>query len=146
MESAPINYANKRIAALDFGMARIGMAVCDEFHISVNTRGVIPNNNQMWETLLKCIQTDRIDVIVVGVPYKADGTSNLIVEAVLSFVTELRNRTSIPVIEVDESFSTMRAREVMRDTGMKQKRRQTKGTKDAVAAAVILRDFLEELR
>jgi RNase H-fold protein (predicted Holliday junction resolvase) len=49
------------------------------------------------------------------------------------------------VFEVDEAFSTQRAREVMNQM-MKKGRRQQKGTKDVVAAAVILRDVLEELR
>ncbi len=136
----------KRIAALDYGLARIGMAVCDEFHISVNTRPVIPNNEQMWEILLDQLRRDRIDLVLVGVPFKLDGTSSPIIEAIQTFIAELRTRIQIPVVEVDESFSTSRAREIMLGSGMKHKRRSTKGTKDAVAAAVILSDFLEEQR
>ena len=34
----------RRIAALDVGMARIGVAVCDEMHIVVSTRPVILND------------------------------------------------------------------------------------------------------
>jgi putative Holliday junction resolvase len=136
----------KRIAALDFGLARIGMAVCDELHISVNTRPVVDNDDRMWEELMARLQADRVDVVLVGVPRRVDETSSPIIEHIERFIAELRQRTARTVIEVDESFSTKRAHELMRVTGVKKKRRATKGTKDAMAAAIILQDFLDEHR
>lgn len=135
-----------RIAALDYGLSRIGMAVCDEFHITVNTRPVINNDSTLWDVLLTQLDKDRIDVVVVGVPRKLDDSQTPIIEAILAFIEQLRQRTTRQVVESDESFSTSRAREIMHATGMKKKRREKKGTKDAFAAAVILRDFLEEHR
>lgn len=137
---------NKRIAALDYGMARIGLAVSDEMHITVSTRPVIENTSTMWDILLTQLDKDRIDIVLVGVPRRLDEVVSPIVATILEFIAELRKRTVRPVIEVDESFSTSRAKEIMVTTGMKKKRRATKGTKDALAAAVILRDFLEEHR
>ncbi len=137
---------HKRIAALDYGEARIGVAVCDELHISVNTRPVVENNARLWDVLLKRLEEDRIDVVLVGVPRRVDGSTSPIIEQIQRFIAELRQRTVRPVIEVDESFSTQRARELMHVTGVRRKRRATKGTKDAMAAAIILKDFLDELR
>lgn len=139
-----MNIEKMRIAALDYGKARIGMAVCDEFHVTVNTRPIVENDSKMWDVLIGRLRTDRIDLVLVGVPHKLDGVVSPIVATILEFIVELRARITIPVVEVDESFSTSRAREIMVTTGMKKKRRATKGTKDALAAAVILRDFLEE--
>ena len=134
----------KRLAAIDFGKARIGVAVCDELHITVNTRPVIHNDDKMWDTLLSRLDTDRIDVVLVGVPRRHDDTSSPIIETIERFIEDLRLRTSRMVIDVDEAFSTQRAREFMLDSGMKKKRRSEKGSKDVIAAAVILKDFLSE--
>lgn len=134
----------KRIMALDYGDARIGVAVCDELQIVVSTRPVIPNDDTVWTSIERRIQDDRIDLIVVGVPRRHDDTSSPIIERCEQFIVHLRERCGKDVVEMDEAFSTQRARDIMRSSGMSKKRRQQKGVKDQVAAAVILRDFIEE--
>lgn len=135
----------KRLAALDYGEARIGVAVCDEQHIAVSTRPVISNDETVWEALSARMDTDRIEVVLVGVPRRHDDTSSQIIIRIEQFIEELRRRIHLPVLEADESFSTKRARELMISVSVKRKRRSAKGTKDAIAAAVILSDVLEEL-
>lgn len=135
----------KRLLALDYGDARIGVAVCDELHIVVSTRPVITNDDRMMATLLQRLIDDRIDVILVGVPRHHDDRTTPIIERIEAFIVAVRARCQQPVFDVDEAFSTQRARELMVANGMKKHRRQQKGTKDAVAAAVILRDVLQEL-
>lgn len=134
----------KRLAALDYGEARIGVAVCDEMHIVVSTRPVINNDATMWDVLMRRLQDDRIEVVLVGVPRKHDDTSTPIIESIERFITALRERTDRPVVEVDEAFSTQRAREQMLRAGTSKKRRSTKGTKDQIAAAIILQDVIDE--
>lgn len=134
----------KRLAALDYGEARIGVAVCDEMHIVVSTRPVINNDATMWDVLMRRLQDDRIEVVLVGVPRKHDDTSTPIIESIERFITALRVRTDRPVVEVDEAFSTQRAREQMLRAGTSKKRRSTKGTKDQIAAAIILQDVIDE--
>lgn len=130
--------------ALDYGDARIGVAVCDELHIVVSTRPVIQNDEHVWTSITRRLSDDRIDMIVVGVPRRHDDTTSPIIERCEQFIVELRTRVGVDVIETDEAFSTQRAHEIMRSGGMSKKRRQQKGVKDQVAAAVILRDFLQE--
>lgn len=136
--------AGKRIAVLDYGDARIGVAVCDEMHIVVATRPVITNVAEtVWLDLQKRLHDDRIDVVLVGVPWLDDGRQTPIITRILSFVEELETRVGMPVYTIDESFSTKKAFDVMRTSGMKKNQRETKGKKDEVAAAVMLRDYLE---
>ncbi|RPI68928.1 MAG: Holliday junction resolvase RuvX [Ignavibacteriae bacterium] len=136
----------KRLLALDYGDARIGVAVCDELHIVVSTRPVINNDATMWDVLLRRLADDRIDVVIVGVPRKLDDTSSPIIERILAFIAELKQRTVRPVFDVDEAFTTQRARELMISSGTSKKRRSAKGTKDQVAAAIILQDVIDESR
>ena len=144
--SEHLSLAGKRLMALDYGRARIGVAVCDEMHIVVSTRPVIANDATLWEVLQDRIETDHIDVIAVGVPRRVDDTKTEIIEEIERFITELRHRVDRPVVEVDEAFSTKEAFGIMQSTGMKKKKRSTKGTKDQVAAAVILQDLINEHR
>ena len=141
-----LSLKDKRLCALDFGMRRIGMAVCDEMHIVVSTRPVVENSPDVIDRLLQQFVSDRTEVVIVGVPRHHDGRITPIIETIVRFVTELRIHTSIPVFEADEAFSTKEARSIMVATGVKKKKRQTKGVKDQVAAAVILRDVIEEVR
>lgn len=144
MTPSRTSLAGKRIAVLDYGDARIGVAVCDEMHIVVSTRPVVANTPAtVWDELLQRLHDDRINVVLVGVPWLDDGRITPIIERIRAFILQLRERTSMPVYEIDESFSTRKAFDVMRTSGMKKQARQTKGKKDEVSAAVMLRDFLE---
>lgn len=136
----------KRLAALDVGMARIGVAVCDEMHLVVSTRPVVVNDDSVWTVLKERFAADRIDAVLVGVPRRHDDAETEIITKILDFISELRQRLSLPVYDVDEAFSTQKAQEMMRRIGTSKKRRSTKGTKDQMAAAIILQEVLEEIR
>jgi putative Holliday junction resolvase len=136
----------KRLCALDVGLKRIGVAVCDEMHILVSTRPIIENTATALDVLRERCTTDRIDALIIGVPRLHDDRITPIIEAIQQFIERVRHVLSIPVYEADEAFSTKEARSIMVATGVKKKKRQTKGVKDQMAAAVILRDVLEEVR
>lgn len=134
----------QRIAVLDYGDARIGVAVCDELHIVVSTRAAINNApDTVWKELVARLHDDRINVVFVGVPWLDDGRTTPIIDRILDFIKELKTRLDMPIYTIDESFSTKKAFDVMRATGMKKQQRQTKGKKDEVSAAVMLRDYIE---
>lgn len=139
-----IDIAGKRIMALDYGRARIGVAVCDPLHIVVSTRPVIEHRAPVEEAVAQRILAERADIVVVGVPLLDDGRETEIIREIRNFVCRLRTLVNVPVIEVDEAFSTKAALRTMLGSGLSRKRRSQKGKKDVVAAAVILRDFLEE--
>lgn len=135
----------KRIAALDYGTKRIGVAVTDELHITISPREIIAADApDLWDVVRRLVAFDRLGALVVGVPVREDGTKSAIVKKIEKFIEELRGQIEIPVIEYDESFSTQAAFQTMIAGGMKKKQRQQKGTKDKIAAAVILRDFLQD--
>lgn len=147
MTSSELNLLHgKRIMALDYGEKRTGVAVCDELHIVVSSRPIIETDDRLVERLSQQIHTDRIQAVIVGVPEHHDGRLTPIIEKILAFVSVLREQMSIPVLTYDEAFSTRDARAVMVASGMKKKKRQTKGVKDQVAAAIILQRVLDEMQ
>ncbi len=135
----------KRLMAIDYGQRRAGVAVCDEMHIVVSSRPVIESDEHLVDHVLHQAATDRIEVIIVGVPEHHDGRITPIIEAIYAFIGNLSARANVPVVTADEAFSTRDARAIMVSSGMKKKKRQTKGVKDQVAAAVILQRVIDEL-
>lgn len=135
----------KRLMAIDYGERRTGIAVCDEMHIVVSSRPLILTSPSIVKDVLQLAISDRVEVIIVGMPLMHDERVTPIMETIRAFVMQLQELSSIPVYTADEAFSTSEARQIMIASGMKRKKRQTKGVKDQVAAAVILKRVLVEI-
>ncbi len=137
----------KRLLGIDFGLRRIGWAVCDELHLSVTPGGVLSYHSpQFWDELERVIQTQRVEGIVVGMPVGSESPQGVfVIHQLREFVRQLRRRFVQPVYVYDETGSTRRAQESLRLLGIPRKRRQQKGYTDRIAAALILWDFLQEL-
>ena len=134
----------KRVAAFDVGMKRIGFAVSDELHITATPRAVFQTGESLWHEIAVALRMNRVDVVVVGVPYRHDEQSTPMIEAAQAFAHEVEARYGLPVYLFDESFSSRNASSLMVSGGMKKKKRRAKGATDRAAAAVILREFLDE--
>jgi putative Holliday junction resolvase len=139
-------YEGIRIGSIDFGLKRVGFAVCDEFHISISPKKVFDRTSQnFWNDLLDTFVKERIGLLVVGLPLRLKGEKANILCEVENFIDELKTRCVIEITTFDESFSTRRSVGTMLEIGMKKKKRKVKENKDKIAAAIILRDFLQEL-
>jgi putative holliday junction resolvase len=136
----------KRIGAIDYGRKRVGFAVCDEFHITITPKKfLLKDNPSFWDDLNQIVIETRCDLLLIGVPYRLDETETEIIKEIEVFINEVKELTGLIVIPFDESFSSKRAMDTMIKIGTKQKRRRQKGETDKIAAAIILRDFLEEV-
>jgi putative Holliday junction resolvase len=85
-------------------------------------------------------------MLVVGLPYNADGSEGAAAGAARGFAAELGKRYSLPVKLVDERYSSLEAEERLRgarESGMR-KRRVTKLDVDGAAACVILERWFSE--
>ena len=135
----------KRLAGIDYGLKRVGFAVADELHITVSPRKTFLRDSPgFWEELIDEIKLENIGGIIVGVPYGYENMKSNIAKNVKKFISELEKRTTLKIIPFDESFSSYEAMDTMINIGKKKKKRTDKGTKDMIAAAVILRNFLKE--
>lgn len=138
----------KRILGIDFGKARVGIAISDALHISVTPLLVLNyRDNSFWELLLKLIEKENVGAIVVGKPiYDTESNSHLeLIEHLEKFIEELKIKSELPVFIQDESFSSKKAVATMVEIGKKKKFRATKGSTDKIAAAIILQDFINYL-
>lgn len=135
----------KRIGALDYGQKRIGFAVAEELHIVASPRGFFLNDASLPQELGKAFERERLGALIVGMPFQHDNSETPIMQEIRAFVDRLRSSFVIPVYVVDEAYSSREAMRTMIQSGKKKRHRSEKGRTDEIAAALILREFLQEL-
>ncbi|OIO72501.1 MAG: Holliday junction resolvase [Zetaproteobacteria bacterium CG1_02_53_45] len=129
------------LIALDIGMKRIGVAVCDRMAISCRGVTYLHRQDQGWPVqLLKLIREYGSKGIVAGLPMNMDGTEGVQAADARAAVKQLALTCSLPVLFQDERLSTWTAKERLYAQGLNEKKVREKI--DQTAAAVILEDFL----
>jgi putative Holliday junction resolvase len=145
------------ILAVDYGRARIGLALAD-----TETRMAQPlstmeriNRNEDMRRLRELVREHGVKQIVVGLPLRLDGARGAMAEEVERFAQRVRKQIGLPVELVDERLTSWEAERLMEETqgrfirderlgsGKKLKNAHAKMTVDAVAAAVILKEYLD---
>lgn len=141
-------YKMKRILGIDYGEKRVGLALSDLMHIIASPKDfLIRTENDFWSKILDFINKNNVGLIVIGKPFQS--TDNKILEKIDSFIKELekeliKNKNELDIITQDENFTSIKATEVMLNSGMKKKDRQKKENKDMISASIILKEFMEE--
>ena len=138
--------ATGRIAAVDFGTVRIGLAICDPDRIlasplEVHSAADWQNDGDYFRSLARA---ERIVGFVVGLPIHCDGGESQQSAECRKFASWLYDETELPVRLFDERFTTSDAMSRMAGVGFTNKKK--KGRVDAIAAQVILESFLEASR
>jgi putative Holliday junction resolvase len=131
-----------RILGIDYGEKRIGLALSDELEMTARGLSVIERRSKGkdMEAIAASVSEHGVGAIVVGYPLRLDGTAGIQCEKVDRFIAGLRDVVSVPVIAWDETLSTKEAEGLMREAGVKRKKKR--GMVDRIAAAVILQDYL----
>lgn len=131
-----------RIMAFDYGTKRVGVAVTDPLQIIANPLTTL-HPDKLWPFLHEYIQSEAVVTFVVGKPRRLDGTDSQSAEHVVGFTRRLqREFPSIPVVEIDERFTSKMASAVISQSGMNRKKRQNKETVDTLSATIILQDYM----
>ncbi len=131
-----------KILAVDLGKARTGLAICDENEVLASPAGVIPewNRDRLARRIAQEAESRAARMIVVGLPRNMDGSEGTSAQEARSFAESLRSLVPVPVVMQDERGTTITAHSYLNDTNTRGKKR--KAVVDAVAATVILQNFL----
>jgi len=132
-----------RILAIDYGMKRIGLALCDPMKTFAYPYQTILNNHLLFAELKKIISEQEVEKIILGNPIREDGKLSSMTDPIMKFKTELEKSFGLEVILVDESLSSSMAQERILLTVPKKSKRKEKGLIDMNAAAIILQEYLE---
>ena len=132
------------ILGIDFGRARIGVAISDELRLLAHPVETIPSSKKAIARVATLAQDKGVECIVVGVPKLMSGGLGSAAEEVLRFIEDLRKAVSCDVVSWDERLTTVAAHRALRDAGKKTK--DTRAYVDQVAAQMILQGYLDSLQ
>lgn len=129
------------ILGIDFGQARIGLAISDELRLLAHPLETIAANKTATKRIEEIVQARKVDKVVIGVPRHMSGQIGESAKKALDFAAELRQKLSCPVETWDERLTTVAANRALAAAG--KKTRQTRGIVDQVAAQMILQGYLD---
>ncbi len=131
-----------KLLGIDYGRARIGIAVSDPLGISTSPIGFIPRESDKKAVLLVLALAQQHEVrgIVIGLPLHVSGDVGESARWVRSFIALIQSQSPLPIYEMDERYSSAEAEESLRNEG---KWPVDPGVLDAKSAAVILRRYLD---
>jgi len=130
-----------RVLALDLGDRRIGVAISDTLGMLARPLETFKRGSRVGDFahIRALIDEHHVQKVVAGLPLNMDGTEGKQATWVRDYTTELAEAISLPVVLWDERLSSTDARSILGIRG----RPTDRGKIDAVAAAVILRSYLD---
>ena len=145
------------VLAIDYGRTRLGLALSDESGVTSRPFATWTRTNRRRDLgrLRDLVRQESIRRIVVGLPLHLDGTPSEMSEEAKSFSLRVEKALGIPVELMDERLSSWEAKQTIsaktpkRTTPRASSERGERNRKtplDEVAAAIILRDYLERER
>jgi putative holliday junction resolvase len=134
-----------RYLAIDLGDKRTGLAIGDDGTGFVAPLEVLDvPRPRIVDALIEAIDRHGPGALVIGLPLNMDGTDGPQATSARAVGEALALRSGLPVQYHDERLSSFAAEEHLKGSG--RTRRQKRQLRDALAAAEILRDFLDERR
>lgn len=135
----------RRVMGIDYGTARIGVAVSDELQMLAHPTETItisktPNPAARVAAIA---QEKNVERIVVGLPRHMNGSVGASAEEAQKFAEKLKPLVTCEVRTWDERLSTVAAHRAMKEAG--KTTRQTRGYIDQVAAQMLLQSYLDSL-
>jgi putative pre-16S rRNA nuclease len=152
----PVNTAGRsdQILAIDYGRVRIGLAIADAQQGLAQPLATLErtNRNEDMRRLRELARDYSVKLVVVGLPLRLDGTRGEMAEEAERFAKRVRKQIGVPVEMADERLTSWEAeRQLEEQFGRKSKLSASASKKkpvekfsaDSMAAAIILRDYLE---
>lgn len=128
---------------IDFGLARIGIAFSDDTKFLASPYLTYKRKTEQEDLtfFVNLIKEKQVDEIVCGLPYNMQGEEQEIAFHTREFMSKIQTLTGLEVQFVDERLSSSIAEDMLKQTEKDWKKRKEK--LDAVAASVILQDYLD---
>jgi putative Holliday junction resolvase len=132
-----------RVAAIDLGAVRVGLAVVDDLGLLAHPRPFLNGKDQaaLMQQLKDLQKAEQIEVFVLGLPRELNGREGPAARRARAFAERLQRATPAKVELYDEWLSTREAAGRLRAQGLKAK--EQRGRIDSAAAAILLQSWLD---
>lgn len=129
--------------AFDYGQRRVGVAATDPLQIIANAVDTI-DTKLIYDFIKNYLAKEQVETFVVGYPYNDGFKDNAVLPHIKKFIAQLeKTYPAIPVVKVDESFTSRMAMETMVLSGVSKKERRKKENLDKISATIILQSYME---
>ena len=131
-----------RKLGLDYGSARIGIAICDPDGILATPFSTLPSGPELIAQISSICESEEIVAIVVGLPRSLSGEISHAANFVNDFIVQLTaHLPDLPILTFDERFTTTLANQALRASGRSAK--DGRAVIDQIAAVNILQSYLD---
>ena len=133
-----------RVLGIDLGSVRVGIAISDGSGILAAPHSTLerkPSDSDTIQEILNIAMLEEVIELVIGIPNSLSEQNKIARSQTDEFIALLKTATELPIIEMDERFTTVLATKQLREGGYSAKNMKTKI--DAVAAAQILQSYLD---
>ena len=135
-----------RILGIDYGDARVGLAITDPLNITAQGLETVDykgNDKILLKRLDEIFEEYEVDTIVVGMPYNMNGSSSFRVEATEKFIHKLKCKyNKMQIVTIDERLTTVEAHRTMNMLGINKNKK--KMIVDTISAVYILEKYMNK--
>jgi len=136
-----------RKLGIDYGDARVGLAITDELGITAQGLETIHhkgNDKQVLRRLEELFYEYEIDTIVIGIPINMNGTRTERVEVTEKFIHKLRCKfNKVKIEKIDERLTTVAAHKTMNYLNVNKYKK--KSIVDTISAVYILETYMKKM-
>lgn len=133
-----------RLLGIDYGEKRVGFAETDDLKIISAPLDTIDTKHSI-DFIKRYIKENDVEKIIMGLPTYLNGDHSSTTEKVLAYTKTLEKEfPELPIVLVDERYTSSMAFQTMIDSGISKKKRQNKGLIDKISASIILKSYMDE--
>ena len=133
-----------RLMGIDFGDARVGIALSDPLMIMSQGYKTIQNDgtDALFEEITAIIKEKEVTKIIIGLPKNMDNSQGFRTDATMDFAEKLKTFTDLEMEFSDERLTTVSAHGFLNEMNVRGKKR--KGAVDTLSAALILETYMKK--
>ena len=137
-----------RKLGIDYGDARVGLAITDALNITVQGLETVHHNGNdkiVLKRLEEILKEYEIDTLVIGMPINMNGTKAERVEVTKKFIHKLKCKfPKMAIEEIDERLTTVQAHKTMQFLNVNNKKK--KNIVDTISAVYILETYMKKIQ
>lgn len=136
-------HEGRKVAAIDLGKARVGLALSDELGLLAHPRPALDGSSLkgLLAALAELVREEGIARFLVGLPLDLRGTEGVAAQRAARFCQKLADTTGCEVELVDERWTTVEATRRLQEQG--KTGREVKAHVDSASAAIVLQQWLD---
>lgn len=133
-----------RLMGIDYGDARVGIALSDPLMIMSQGYKTIQNDgtDALFCEIVEIIKEKEVTKIVIGLPKNMDNSQGFRTDATMEFAEKLKTFTDVEIDFSDERLTTVSAHGFLNEMNVRGKKR--KGAVDTLSAALILETYMKK--